>query len=107
VVVRSSSLPSLKIVTVLFGALYTICFYMDWSLFRYYPETGEFYWRMHAESGPAILWYGWLAIAAIVSVAVALAVPRRWADRLPASVVWVVPLIVVVVILIYEVRWFI
>jgi hypothetical protein len=99
--------PSLKIVTLLFGAVYTICFYMDWSLFRYYPETGEFYWRMHTDAGPAILWYGWLAIAAIVSVGVALIVPRRWADGLWQGWVWIVPLIVLVVILVYEVRWFV
>jgi hypothetical protein len=76
--------PSPKIFTLLFGPLYVICFYVDIALFRYYPETAEFHWRMTEGVGPAILWYGWLAVAALASAAIA-----------------------VVVILTYEVRWFV
>ena len=99
--------PSLKIFTLLFGAIYTVSFYVDFALFRYYPETGEFHWQMTEGVGPPILWYGWIATAALVSAGIALLVPRRWADGLWSGSVWLVPVIVVVVILIYETRWFI
>jgi hypothetical protein len=99
--------PSAKIFTLLFGAIYIVCFYVDISLFRYYPEVGTFHWKMTADAGPAILWYGWIAVAALASAAVALLVPTRWADRLWSGWVWLMPVISVVVILIYEVRWFV
>jgi hypothetical protein len=98
---------SAKIFTLLFGAFYIICFYVDISLFRYYPEVGVFHWAMTADAGPAILWYGWIAVAALASAAVALLVPTQWADRLWSGWVWLMPVISVVVILIYEVRWFV
>ena len=77
------SYPSLKIFSLLFGVVYATVFYMEWALFRYYPETNSFYLAQHREDGPAILWYGWLVAAAIVSAAVAFLVPRRMAERLP------------------------
>ena len=61
--------PSLKIFSLLFGVVYATVFYMEWALFRYYPETQSFYLTQHREDGPAILWYGWLAVATIVSAA--------------------------------------
>jgi len=60
----------------------------------------------HREDGPAILWYGWLAVAAIVSAAVALIVPRRLAERLPNEFVWGVQLALVIIMFIYEKQWF-
>ena len=33
------SYPSFKIFSLLFGVVYAIVFYMEWALFRYYPET--------------------------------------------------------------------
>jgi hypothetical protein len=99
--------PSPKIFTLLFGAVYTVCFYVDLALFRYYPETREFHWQMTDNVGPAILWYGWLAVAALISAAVALMVPPRWADRIWPGCVWLVPVAAVAVILVYEVRWFV
>ena len=100
------SYPSLKIFTLLFGVVYATVFYMEWALFRYYPETNSFYLRQHREDGPAILWYGWLAVAAIVSAAVAFVVPRRIAERLPNEVVWGVQIALVIIMFIYEKQWF-
>ena len=99
--------PALKIFSILFGVAYTVCFYIDWSLFRYYPEVREFHLFPHANLGPPILWYGWIASAAILSGALAMMVPRRWAERLWHGWVWLVPLVVIVLILIYERRWFV
>jgi hypothetical protein len=52
-------------------------------------------------SGPPISWYGWLAVAAIVSLPIALAVPRKWGDRISPTAAWLVA------VLIYEKRWFV
>jgi hypothetical protein len=103
----SSRYPSVQIFSILFGIVYLTCFYMDWAPFRYYPETSAFYLKIHREAGPAILWYGWLAAAAVVSAAIAFAVPRRLAGRLGPSWSWIVPLLTVIGILIYEKRWFV
>lgn len=95
-----------KIFSIVFGALYTICFYVDISLFRYYPEVREFHLQITPDIGPPILWYGWLAVAALGSAAIALLVPKKFADRLWSGWVWILPVATVVVILVYESRWF-
>jgi hypothetical protein len=98
---------SARIFSIVFGAVYTICFYIDISLFRYFPEVHEFHFQMTPDIGPPILWYGWIAVAALVSGAIAMLVPRQWADRLWSGWVWLAPALTVVVILLYESRWFV
>jgi hypothetical protein len=97
---------SLKLFSVLFVVIYSVCFYMEWALFRYYPETNSFYLQMHPEDGPAILWYGWLASALLLSAVIALIVPSRLAERVSSDSVWMVAVAMVVVILIYHRQWF-
>ena len=98
----------MKIFSLLFGAIYYTCVWqIDWALFYYYPETSKFYLTAHADDGPAILWYGWLATAALVSIPVALLVPRRVADRVWNDLSWLVPIGSIVAIFIHESRWFI
>ncbi len=90
-----------------FGAVYFACFYFDIALFRFYPEVGEFHaGEQVASMGPPIVWYGWLAAAGVVSLAVALVTPVSWAKRMSPTVCWSVTLVVLVVVLFYEQRWF-
>jgi hypothetical protein len=103
----STRYPSVQIFSILFGIVYLTCFYMDWAPFRYYPDTNAFHLTVHREAGPAILWYGWVTAAALVSAAIAFAVPRRLAERLGPTWAWIVPLVTVIGILIYEKRWFV
>jgi hypothetical protein len=98
--------PSAKVFSILFGVVYSVCFYMEWALFRYYPETNRFYLTMHPEDGPAILWYGWVTSALLISGAAAFIVPRRMAERVSDDTVWLVPVAMMVVILIYHRQWF-
>ena len=98
--------PSVEVFSMLFGIVYLTCFYMDWAPFRYYPDAGTFHLKATPQDGPAILWYGWLTAAAVVSAAVAAVVPRRLGERLAPAWAWIVPLIVVVLMLAYERRWF-
>jgi len=98
--------PSVEIFSMLFGIVYLTCFYMDWAPFRYYPDARTFHLKITPQDGPAILWYGWVSAAAVVSAAVALLVPRQLAVRLQPAWAWAVPLIIVVLMFVYERRWF-
>ena len=99
--------PSVEIFSMLFGIVYLACFYMDWAPFRYYPDPRTFHLKATPQDGPAILWYGWVTAAAAVSAAVAVLVPRRVAERLGPAWAWAVPLVIVVLLLVYERRWFV
>ena len=70
-------------------------------------KRARFYLTAHADDGPAILWYGWLATAALMSIPVALLVPRRIADRVWNELSWLVVVGSIVAIFIHESRWFI
>ena len=98
--------PSVEIFSMLFGIVYLTCFYMDWAPFRYYPDARTFHLKITPQDGPAILWYGWVSAAAVVSAGVALLVPRQLAVRLQPAWAWAVPLIIVVLMFVYERRWF-
>jgi len=105
-----------KVFSILFGVVYTLCFYLQgayplspwWAPFRYYPAIAE--WHVERQppetAGPAILWYAWLAEAFVFSALVSVVVPRRLADRISAGSVWIIPAALIVVILVYERRWF-
>jgi hypothetical protein len=99
--------PGLKIFSIVFGVIYVAAFYFDLALFRYYPAAREFHWTRTDGIGVVILWYGWIATAALASAAIAFAVPRTMAERLWSGWAWIVPTAVVLVTLIYERRWFV
>jgi hypothetical protein len=101
-----------NVFSIAYGVSYMALFFYSeqtqYALFRYYPILGGFYRdALPLEtSGPAILWYSWLFGAAIISLAVSFVVPRTWAERLGRTWVWAVPAALLVVILVYERRWF-
>ena len=99
--------PRLKIFSIVFGVFYIVAFYFDLALFRYYPAAREFHWMRTDGIGVVILWYGWIATSALASAAIAFAVPGKMSERLWPGWVWIVPTAVVVVMLIYERRWFV
>lgn len=101
-----------NVFAIVYGAAYMGLFlyneFYQFSLFRYYPVLGRF----HIEalpletSGPAILWYSWLFGALVIALVAALIVPRSLADRLGETWVWAVPIAMLVLIIVYERRWF-
>jgi hypothetical protein len=98
---------TMKIFSLIFGAIYLACFYYGWSPFMYYPLVTEFHLAAQpASAGPPILWYGWLSTAAVISVAIALLVPVRVTERLWDGWYWIAPAATLAVILVYERRWF-
>jgi hypothetical protein len=87
--------------------VYTLAYYFDWSLFQYYLAENRFHIApQDASAGPPILWYGWLATAALAGVAAAVAFPKRLAARLSPDLLWLVPAVMIVAALMYEKRWF-
>lgn len=96
------------IFSLLFIIIYTVCFYFNIALFKYYPLVGEIHINSQPKTaGPPISWYGWLAVAALVSAPVAFAVPRRWGLRISPTLAWLVPALVLAAVLVYEKRWFV
>ena len=107
---RAAASPSgaSLIFSMLFAVVYALCFYFNWPLFAYYPQVNEFHLsaQLQGQLGPPILWYGWIAAAALASAVVAAVVPRSVAARLWPGLAWAVPGGVILAILIYEKRWF-
>ena len=103
---------SFNVFSIVYGIAYMgLFFYSEMyrqALFRYYPVTGQFSLDvLPAETaGPPILWYSWLAGALVVSLVAAAVVPRRLAEKLPSSAVWLVGLVLILAIIVYERRWF-
>ena len=65
-----------------------------------------FHLMQHREEGPAILWYGWLAVAAIMSAVDCVRRASPHGRTLPNEVVWGVQLALVIIMFIYEKQWF-
>ena len=89
-------------------ALFFVNEFFQFSLFGYYPVIGKFvHERLPLEtSGPSILWYSWLLGAAVVGLVAALLTPRRVAERLGQNWVWMIGIALLVVVFVYERRWF-
>lgn len=78
--------------TLAFCLAYAVVFVLDQPLFVYYPMEGEFHWsEVGGDMGPAMHWYGLVAVGALVALVVAAAVRTSW---LPARIVswfWLAP----------------
>ena len=99
---------SARVFTLVFGIGYAIDVYIDHPLFRYYPLVSRWSWHDLATQslGPAMSWYGWIAMAAIPAVVLAALVPNHIGDRIPAAVYWIVPFAMFLVGFYHERTWF-
>jgi hypothetical protein len=96
-----------SIFSISFGIVYTLAFYFSVAAFKYYPLVGQFHIDDEPKTaGPPISWYGWIVTALLVSVPLAVIVPRRWADRLSPTWAGLIPAALIFLVLLYEVRWF-
>jgi hypothetical protein len=96
------------IFSILFIIVYTLCFYFNIALFKYYPLVAQFHINSQpTRSGPPISWYGWLAVALLVSLPLALIMPRKLGNRISPTLAWLMPALVVIAVLVYEKRWFV
>ncbi len=91
--------------------IYVICEMQNWPLFTYHPAASRIDWLYAPpvrNEGPAMHWYGWIANAAIgaaVLGVLATLLPERIVNKIPLSLVWIVPLAAIPV-LIYALRFF-
>jgi hypothetical protein len=92
---KCSRVFSARVFTCAFSVAYSIAVYINYPLFRYYPLVGRFSFRDLADNtlGPAMNWYGWIAMALVPAVLLAAIIPKRLGDRIPAIVFWGAPLI--------------
>jgi hypothetical protein len=87
---------------------YTLTYYFDWPLFRYYLDDGRLSFSAQPESaGPPILWYGWLVMAALAGLVIAIILPRPILARMPPDLLWIIPIASILAAFLYEMRWFI
>ncbi len=87
--------------------VYTLAYYFDLSLFQYYMAENRFHISPQGpQAGPPILWYGWLATAALAGAIAAVILPKALAARLSPDLLWLVPAVLIVAALMYEKRWF-
>jgi hypothetical protein len=97
----------LTIFSLAFGIAYVCAYYFSVQLFEYYPLSGDL--RFAWDNDPTqqtIRWYGWLATAALAGLIAALILPRRLTARISPDLLWVVLVVLVVAVFMYERRWF-
>jgi hypothetical protein len=99
---------SARVFSLTFGLAYAAAVYFNYPLFRYYPLIKRFSFHDLADpsTGPAMAWYGWISIAAIIAAIVAALFPKRIGDRLPAAVFWVVIVVMFAAAFHAERSWF-
>jgi hypothetical protein len=103
-----SKVFSAQVFTLVFGIGYAIAVYINYPLFRYYPLVERF--SLHdlvdRTLGPAMTWYGWMAIAAVPALVAALIVPKRIGERIPEALLWFVPALIFAAGFYREREWF-
>lgn len=99
---------SARVFTLVCGIGYAAAVYINYPLFRYYPLTGRFSFEDLKDPtlGPAMSWYGWMAVGAIAGLIVAALVPKRLGERIPNAVFWILPFVILIAGWIREREWF-
>jgi len=82
-----------------FTLIYVVCEVFSLPMFTYHPATNMFDWgwvRGRSGEGPAMYWYGWVAsclTGATILGLLAMLVPERLINRIPLSLLWVLPVL--------------
>jgi hypothetical protein len=101
---------ALGVFTAVFACVYLACFLNGWTLFRYYPLTGELTTQdLPRAAGPAMGWYAWITqgflAAAVAGLMVAL-LPEKWTGRIWSGAGGFAALSVVAFTFFVEWHWF-
>jgi len=81
--------------------IYCVIQYLNWPLVTYWPATGRLVWGYEgarAGEGPNMLWYGWTLTAILIAAAlgiIAMMLPERITQKIPLSLVWVLPILAI------------
>jgi hypothetical protein len=99
---------SARIFSLVFGIGYATAVVINYPLFRYYPLVKRF--SLHdlvdPSFGPAMSWYGWIAIAAIPALLLNAIVPKRLGNRIPVAAFWILPFVMLLSAWYREQSWF-
>ncbi len=83
---------SLPWFSIAFSVAYVVVFALDLSLFLYYPLVKEIHLMPQGEAlGPAMHWYGMLALSAIAGLIVSLIARDHWIPARAVAWLWLVP----------------
>ena len=78
--------------TLVFATVYLFSFINGWTLFRYYPLTGQLTTLdLPRTAGPAMGWYSWIAqgfVAALALSLLASLLPSKLTDRVWSGLGW-------------------
>ena len=87
--------PSSAAFAVIYSVAYTVALAMNWPLFNYYPLSGQFSLGPHqiVDAGPPIVWYGLIATALLVAIALSTFVPSSWFVNRFRNTLWLFPAI--------------
>jgi hypothetical protein len=97
---RSSKFKAFAIVFSIAGPIaYCVIQYLNKPLVTFWPATDRLVWGLEtglAGQGPNMLWYGWtlneLIIATVLGI-IAMFLPARVVDKIPLSLLWIVPIL--------------
>jgi hypothetical protein len=97
-----------------FGALaYCAIQFFNWPLVTFHPATNRLvfgYEGPRPGEGPNMLWYGWTLTALIalaVAGIVAMMLPERITNKIPATFVWLLPVLAIPYIIYSLMPWWI
>ena len=91
--------------------LISMFYHPMFTYFTYVPRQGQWAWGVPAlgAQGPGMFWWSWLStalVAGLVCGGAALATPENVRAKVPSSIVWIVPVVLIVILLYIERTWF-
>jgi hypothetical protein len=108
----SSRFKAFAIVFSIVGPIaYCVIQYLNKPLVTFWPATNRLVWGLEtglAGQGPNMLWYGWTLSALIIATVlgiVAMMLPPRVIDRIPLSLLWILPILSVPYIIYSLMYW--
>ncbi len=99
-------ISALTVFALVFPVVYVVSYYNELAIVRFYPMVGELHLNIQPTTfGPAMIYYTWVVISALLALIVGFAVPPRWTAHLWTGWIWVVPVAATLFTFIYETRW--
>jgi hypothetical protein len=97
---NSSKFKAFAIVFSIAGPVaYCVIQYLNWPLVTFWPATNRLVWGYEGGltgQGPNMLWYGWtlstIIVAAVLGI-IAMFLPPRIVDKIPLSLLWILPIL--------------
>jgi hypothetical protein len=100
-------LPALPLFSLGFSFGYFLAYCFEWAPFLYYPQVGRFSWVVQPEgAGPAMLWFGSVAIGIIFGCLAMLVPSNQGVSHAWLAWAWLVPCPLLIYIIVHESHWF-